>query len=101
MRKVIVNGDALTVEDVVDVARGVTAPERPHLRALVEDRRTGARRAERRFGARLFTGLRQVLAPRYGSARERLSVCLFIGALGVNFRICRRWHDCRTRLLSD
>jgi hypothetical protein len=26
---------------------------------------------------------------RYGPLRERLSVCLFIGALGVNFRICR------------
>jgi hypothetical protein len=25
-----------------------------------------------------------------GPTRERLSVCLFIGALGVNFRICRR-----------
>jgi hypothetical protein len=24
-----------------------------------------------------------------GPTRERLSVCLFIGALGVNFRICR------------
>jgi len=29
------------------------------------------------------------LAPRYGPTRERLSVCLFIGALGVNFRIYR------------
>jgi hypothetical protein len=29
------------------------------------------------------------LAPCYGATRERLSVCLFSGALGVNFRICR------------
>jgi hypothetical protein len=28
-----------------------------------------------------------------GPTRERLSVCLFIGALGVNFRICRRPGD--------
>ncbi len=26
------------------------------------------------------------LTPRYGATRERLSVCLFSGALGVNFR---------------
>ena len=29
-------------------------------------------------------------APVMGPTRERLSVCLFIGALDVNFRICRR-----------
>jgi hypothetical protein len=29
-------------------------------------------------------------APLSGPTRERLSVCLFIGGLGVNFRICRR-----------
>src|SRR5262249_29962306 len=29
------------------------------------------------------------LAPPYGPTRERLSACLFIGALGANFRICR------------
>jgi hypothetical protein len=28
-------------------------------------------------------------APLSGPTRERLSVCLFIGGLGVNFRICR------------
>src|SRR5215471_1274579 len=47
------------------------------------------RRAERRVGARLSAGASRGLAPRYGPTRERLSVCLFIGALGVNFRICR------------
>jgi hypothetical protein len=36
---------------------------------------------------------------RYGPTRERLSVCLFIGALGVNFRICRDWYVA-TRLAS-
>jgi hypothetical protein len=46
-------------------------------------------RAERRVGARLSAGLHVVWRNRYGPARERLSVCLFIGALGVNFRICR------------
>jgi hypothetical protein len=30
-----------------------------------------------------------VWRPCYGPTRKRLSVCLFIGALGVNFRICR------------
>jgi hypothetical protein len=33
-----------------------------------------------------------------GPTRERLSVCLFIGALGVNFRICR--DDAAWRRLS-
>jgi hypothetical protein len=33
--------------------------------------------------------LRVVWLPRHGPTRERMSVCLFIGALGVNFRICR------------
>ena len=28
-------------------------------------------------------------APVVGRTREQLSACLFIGALGVNFRICR------------
>jgi hypothetical protein len=32
-------------------------------------------------------------APLSGPTRERPSVCLFIGALGVNFRICRRPGD--------
>jgi hypothetical protein len=28
----------------------------------------------------------------YGPTRERLSVCLCIGTLGVNIRICRAWR---------
>jgi hypothetical protein len=46
-------------------------------------------KAERGLGARLSTGLSLGLATHYGPTRERLSVCLFIGGLDVNFRICR------------
>jgi hypothetical protein len=61
-------------------------PDHPYLRASVHERRPQLGRAERRVGARLSTGLRVVWRPSYGSTREQLSVCLFIGALGVNFR---------------
>ena len=47
------------------------------------------KRAERRVGARLSTGLRVVGRPGYCQRGWGRSVCLCSGALGVNVRICR------------
>jgi len=70
--------------------RPAAITELPDLDSKATSRPRAAQYSYRRLGARLSTGLRVVWRNRYSPTRERLSVCLFIGALGVNFRICRR-----------